>query len=321
MGVALVQAVPMAREVQTMRQRTVFRKSGRKGFTLIELLVVVAIIALLISILLPSLARARELAKRTVCASNMGNIGKGLVIYANNNSDSLPAAGPFNAGLVKYVDKIGNDFDSNDFTAAENDDQVSNTRHLYLLIRNEDFAPKSLICPSSDDTPIPDLDDPACPGCWDFPDYNNMSYGYQVPFGDYGMPNVNIGGSDMPWAAGKGPYGEAVGGQAWVNPPPDRTPGVNPSDLAWDSPPDDWRPFNSPNHGGFGNGEGQVVLYADSHAKFNSKPTAGVVYDNIYTAWPGTDADKLTRALGNPPGPNTGDEVWPQGHTDAVIYP
>ena len=62
----------------------------RKGFTLIELLVVVAIIALLISILLPSLARARELAKRAVCRANMRGIGQSCYIYSNDYEDTFP---------------------------------------------------------------------------------------------------------------------------------------------------------------------------------------------------------------------------------------
>jgi len=62
----------------------------KKGFTLIELLVVVAIIALLIAILLPSLGRAREMARRSACASNMKQIGLALNTYASENSESLP---------------------------------------------------------------------------------------------------------------------------------------------------------------------------------------------------------------------------------------
>jgi prepilin-type N-terminal cleavage/methylation domain-containing protein len=57
-----------------------------KAFTLIELLVVVAIIALLISILLPSLQSAREQGKRTVCLSNMAQLGKGSHGYAVDDS-------------------------------------------------------------------------------------------------------------------------------------------------------------------------------------------------------------------------------------------
>ena len=62
------------------------------GFTLIELLVVISIIALLIAILLPALRAARELGITTQCQSNQRQIGLGLVMYANDNNDYLPAS-------------------------------------------------------------------------------------------------------------------------------------------------------------------------------------------------------------------------------------
>jgi len=74
----------------------------RIGFTLIELLVVVAIISLLMSILLPSLKRARELAKQTVCLSNLRCIGLALGTYAAENDDWAPdGTGFYKAPLPK----------------------------------------------------------------------------------------------------------------------------------------------------------------------------------------------------------------------------
>src|SRR5688572_18721971 len=52
--------------------------AARDGFTLIELLVVVAIIAILMAILLPSLQKARDQAKATVCAANQKDVGVGI---------------------------------------------------------------------------------------------------------------------------------------------------------------------------------------------------------------------------------------------------
>ncbi len=62
----------------------------RDGFTLIELLVVVAIIALLISILLPSLSKARAQARTTLCASRISQLTKSVLIYADDFDEAPP---------------------------------------------------------------------------------------------------------------------------------------------------------------------------------------------------------------------------------------
>ncbi len=62
----------------------------QRGFTLVELLVVIGIIALLISILIPALQKAREGAKRAQCLSNLHQIHLAWQLYANNNKDYVP---------------------------------------------------------------------------------------------------------------------------------------------------------------------------------------------------------------------------------------
>jgi len=79
------------------------------AFTLIELLVVVAIIALLISILLPSLATAKRQARRVVCGSNLHQLGLGIAEYADDNKGWYPSVGKPGTGQTwDTLDDEGN---------------------------------------------------------------------------------------------------------------------------------------------------------------------------------------------------------------------
>ena len=75
----------------------------RRAFTLVELLVVVAIIALLLAILLPSLGGAREQARASTCQANLHQLGLSISMYADENRDAVVSLIETPAGFVHWI--------------------------------------------------------------------------------------------------------------------------------------------------------------------------------------------------------------------------
>jgi prepilin-type N-terminal cleavage/methylation domain-containing protein/prepilin-type processing-associated H-X9-DG protein len=126
------------------------------GFTLIELLVVVAIIALLVSILLPSLGKAREQAKKAYCANNLGQFGRAVHVYVGEYKYFPPHA-PYpqyvSARLLHNLNTGG--WDPNigwllTYGMRMTPPATDNTNgHFLWFMAEEEDLPEIVICPSA----------------------------------------------------------------------------------------------------------------------------------------------------------------------------
>jgi len=255
----------------------------KKGFTLVELLVVIAIIALLMGILMPALARVRQIAFRMTCGTNLSGIGKAMLIYANDYDDELPRAGGRNTAWGSRVIWDGMDrFQAYSLTADGSGGMATISSSFYMLVKYAEVTPKSFVCKGDSGTSDFKLADypnrnpivEELINAWDFGDEprKHCSYSYHVPYGLYALTTSSEPG--MAVAADRNPWIESPGAEAkiWANFQPDLPPQFS----------------GTTEQGKYGNAiahqeDGQNVLFMDSHVEFEKRAWCGVEDDNIYT--------------------------------------
>jgi type II secretory pathway pseudopilin PulG len=290
-------------------------------------LVVIGIIALLISILLPSLNRAREQANRIKCASNLRQIGQSIQIYANENKGAFPRTYFDAANPAVSTSNAGWDDDRSFPPTSVPNNNVSAS--FFLILKSGDLTSEVFVCPSSQGERAylgTDINGTGvAPGGggrsnWPTPTNavtesmaGNLSYGYTNPFPSSNARALGFKlnytlSSDFAIAADMSPG--TTGGT---------TPNVDNVLVQSDATRQAMVNANSNNHAG----DGQNVLYADVHVDWSStiyagspRPLQNTPRDNIYTG-----LGSAAAASNNGSHVGTGATTPPYDQYDSVMLP
>ena len=295
----------------------------KRGFTLVELLVVIAIIALLMGILMPALAKVRQVAYRMMCGTNLAGIGKAMLVYGNDFNEMYPRGGN---KIPTYWDTDGaiNAWEAPTHTLAYGGlaSESTVTSCFYLLVRYCDAAPKVFNCKGDigsrvfklSDTQVT-LDTTDLTLFWDFGDGvpppqagTYCSYSYHFPFcigaGDLmeTYPVEPSSNAATPVCADRNPYLDKNAA------PPTGYGYIEGENMEKPVPPycetiettyeyrDPELTGNSAAH----QREGQNVLFNDGHVRFQRYPNCGIENDNIWKAWTVENPDQCHRQVGPP---------------------
>ena len=274
----------------------------RKGFTLVELLVVIAIIALLMGILMPALAKVRQIANQMMCGTNLSGVGKAYLIYAQENDDAYPrAGGPRSvwgtSGFITQWDA----YRPTDAFGGTSGCDATITSSFYLLIRYADMTPKQFVCGGdtrakaftlteyANDTLIRTVEE-----AWDFGDQPALycSYSMHMPYAiAVGHPINASTEPGAPLCADRNPYLDSDAASYVLGAPGITLPSWNPTDGYVDID----KAGSSAAH----ERNGQNVLFNDQHVAFEKYPNCGINNDNIWNFWPSATPDQQQKELGD----------------------
>jgi hypothetical protein len=295
-------------------------KIGRvRGMAMTDTVALLVVLVLLVGLLMPMLARAREEARNETCISHLKALGKAMLLYANDYDDQLPRAGGVNSNWQSVVWDARTRQRAYDLAnpgGAGGNCTISSC--FYLLVKYAEVTPKTFVCPNEPGMTEFLLAKEKTSGglaeltqAWDFgaQPSSHCSYAYQTPWGRYALTTSSEPG--CPAVADRNPYVTSPG---WKKPKSFVDPNNSTIVFTGKTGGDASQKYgNSTVH----NGEGQNVLFLDSHVAFEKRPFCGLDGDNIYT--PSTVADK-----GDPmgvliPNPPTLEGVTPRNRKDAVL--
>jgi len=259
-----------------------------RGLSLTEVVVLAAVLSLLMVGVILFLRPARSTAFRMTCGVNLASLGKAMFVYANDYEDLYPSAG----GESSKWGALGSRWMASDRSGAYNmsldgeGGEASISSCLYLLVKYTEVTPETFVCEQDRGVSAFDLarvrsrpKGSALTDAWDFGPQpsKHVSYAYQMVLGEQRLsmtapPDVALAADRNPWIVSpRGKIGDFSKFQ------PDIAPFSGTTETALSG--------NAAAH----QGDGQNVLFNDSHVEFAKRSYCGRDDDNIYTSWKGAD--------------------------------
>ena len=283
----------------------------RRGFTLVELLVVIAIIALLMGILMPALAKVKQIAYRMMCGSNLSGIGRLMLVYSNDWDEDYPIAGGPSAywgdtGTIMGWDAIS---EGAAFCLVP-PCSTTISASFYLLVKWEDAQPRQFICKGDVGTSVLKLSkagvgsDFEVGDAWDFggggPEGHpgvGCSYSYHMPYvgntTTEAYPINSISHPGSPLCADRNPYYD-INAVTQIS----GAGGLMHPYSEWGTNGDEYRDQDRRCNSAAHQFEGQNVLFNDHHVRFEKYPNVGINQDNIYLYWKSDPPEAQEREAG-----------------------